>query len=145
VAREGWTPRIASGVRNLPTHMSGQRSRVAFTGTVFASYERTCHARTPCDNRYSASLQPFRFAVIQSGLVPDCEWNCQLAAGDHQPVPDPLVAVMGHLLGNDAASRRTGSSCNSFGSACSDQRQISTTAEPASNASPVSYDTIEQS
>jgi len=56
--------------------------------------------------------------------VPNRGWNCQLAVGDAQPIPRSLAVVVDRLLGNDAASRRSGGPDDSICFLSFDERRV---------------------
>ena len=85
----------------------------------------TCHPRTIHNVWHSTSVQPF-YLRCDSGWVdvPNCDRNCQLAVSDNQPIPHSLAIILGHLMGNDAAGRRTSGPHDSICLFSSDKRRI---------------------
>lgn len=56
--------------------------------------------------------------------MPNCGWNRELAVGDNQSIPHSLAIILGHLMDNDATSRRTSGSHDSICFFSSDERRV---------------------
>jgi hypothetical protein len=97
-----------------------------FSGIVFES----CIPRMIRNVRHSTSVQSFYLCCHSVWAdVPDCGWNCQLAAGVNGPIPCSLAIIVGHLLDNDVAGRCAGGPPNSICILSSDEWRVGCTAQ----------------